>query len=283
MVLDGLGLGHCFEPLGSVLVFGDEPLHFGAGVWPRFQAGFLITTTAVPRVGVVDPRRWFLEGFRDLTGERAGGFQAPQHLGVFREGRVVEQQHDAQVREFLQDRGPHGAADYFRFFCVGRDQHGDAVGVVEEVPVQFPTGYAAVGAKACQGALAGGEVHQRRERQEGHHHQVGEGFGAEAEAGAGVVHQLFEHGRDHVAEPGKDGGEDADPAEDYLPPRWCRMDDRERFRSFFCAPLTLSDFCGLPVRRSLLIGPKQHDLIRHESPFAVRVPPVGTRHNAGVM
>ena len=147
-----------------------------------------------------------------------------------------------QVGEFLKGRRPEGLADDLQLLDVGRHEDGDAVVVVGgEVAIDLGTRHAGVVAEAVQGTLPGDQVHQRGEGQRRDDHEVADCFRCEAEVEVGVVDEFPDHRRDHVHRPGEEGDDDGDAAHGDLHHRRTGVDDRERFRLTFGAPLAATD------------------------------------------
>ena len=109
--------------------------------------------------------------------------------------------------------------------------------VAGEVPVQLPARDALVVAEPVQGALPCQQVHQGGERQEGNDGQVGDRLELEPETRTRVVGELAQNGGDHVDDPRRDGGDNAQPPQHDLPTRRLRMHDGHRLGPLFGTPL----------------------------------------------
>ncbi|WP_348648400.1 hypothetical protein [Cryobacterium breve] len=227
-----LGRGHLLQPRGGRgVVVGEiadirrrDPRVIDEPVEPALRAE-------------PEPRGRRGKPLADLTGERPGRVEHAQRLGVGRERRIVEEQHDPEVGEFLQRRRPQGRAYDVRLLGIRRYEHGDPVLVGAEVPVELTARHAHVALVPVHRAEAREKVHRRGEGQEGDHDGVADRLHREGEVGARGVDEQPHDGRQEVVRPEAHRRHDGDSGPRDRPGARPWVHDREGFATPLRAPL----------------------------------------------
>ena len=114
VVLHRFGSSHRLKPFGGRLIFGDQQGHLGGSAAP-----VRLFPAAEIGQGSVEARGRDAEFCVDLRGQCAGLVQPDPVTRVRGMRRVIEQQHDFEVRELLQRRGPQRRPHHLGFFGVG--------------------------------------------------------------------------------------------------------------------------------------------------------------------
>ena len=230
MIGDLLGLAPLAQDARGVVVAGGEP----ADVLGAHRAAGRRRLVGVERVLEAAARR--VEHQRDLAGQRARLVELAHRVGIGRVRRIVDQQHDADVRELLQRRREQRLADDPALLLVGGDDRGQRrVRHVEE-RVDDRARHAPVRADPLQVAEPREQVGDGRQRQERDEQQVDARLDRAAQA-VGMV-DVAAHLLDEVGEPGRDRQEEREARTAHRAARRDRVHDRGRPGGALGPPLT---------------------------------------------
>lgn len=149
----------------------------------------------------------------DLRRQLAGGVQHLARCVRRGVGRIVDEQHDTQVRVLLQRGRQQRRADDPLVLLVGRNEHRDRRYRLREEVIDLGARRAVVGPAAIEEADAGDEVGHRRRGQRGDDDDVDDCLDHEASTRCVAFHELLHDREEHVGEPRGDRQHDRQSAD----------------------------------------------------------------------
>ena len=152
----------------------------------------------------------------DLRRQRLRGVEQPSRPRVARVRRIVDQQHDPQVRIFLQRRRQQRHQDHPRLLLIRGHEHRRRRSALGEELVDHRARRAAVIPRAVVEPEPPEQVGDRRRRQQADRRQEADRL-QQAGAAGPAVQDLAVDDRDHQRQPGGDGDRDRRAAERHRP------------------------------------------------------------------
>ncbi len=232
VIEDVLPRGQVLEPSRGGVVFARQALD-GLAVDVAADGGGVLE--GVQRLGEV--RRRPRQQLFDLARQGFGRSQQLPGSGPARRGGIIDQEHHAKVRIFLQGGGEQGVADHPGVFLVGGDERGEAGGAALVEVVESGPGGPVVGARPVEEAEAAEEIRQRGNRQGGDDEEIDDRFDPRRGRRLGSAEQVLEHPRDDVGEPRDDRDDDRHPGHAQAAVADRRRDRRDRLGATVVAPL----------------------------------------------
>jgi len=232
VVDDVLGGGEVAQPRDGVAVVGGEGVHLLDGRLRITRLALLEGVErgleAIARLGqqVLDATRERPGLLEDLAGVGRGGL-----------GRVVDEQHDAEVRVLLEGRRQEGRAHHPLVLLVGGHEHGDGRDVLLEEVVDGGAGGPPVAAAPVEEPDAGDEVGHRRRGERGDDEEVDDRLDHQAGAAGPALDELLEDGERDVGDPSADGQDDRQAAHADPPVRDGRRNGGQRLVAAVASPL----------------------------------------------